>query len=546
MKRILFLFISLLFFKIASAQNFSDLALTPPMGWNSWNYFATKINEQVITEMADAMVKSGMKDAGYQYIVIDDSWQLGKVDKNKQTTVNGRDNNGELIADPNKFPNGIKAVADYVHSKGLKFGLYTSPGLRTCTGCNGSMGYEETDIKTFAGWGVDFIKLDWCGCRGNKEEVLKIWRTALDKIERSIVLSVNAGNDYTITRRYANMWRTTSDIMDVWDYPLNTPHRFYSICDVIENQAGLEFYQEPGLWNDPDMLQVGNGQLSEDENRAHFSIWAMLSAPLIAGNDLRNMKEEVRDILNNTEVIAINNDPLGHQGHVISESNDSLQIWFKSLIHPQTCAIALLNRSTKTVHTELEFSDLGLKGTVSIRDLWKHKDLGPFTNAFSAEVPPHGVVMLKFFTSEEPAPTVKLSDISEEGNIYEAETGHRIMKLFTIENEFKGYTGSGYILGHSLATDARLKWFIPVAKAGLYRIGIRYSLGNTQPIPAVVRFNETDVRAVTCYPTGSWDNWETIFFETNLDSRVNHLCFYAGDNELNIIALDHLLVIPVK
>ena len=546
MKTILFLFISLIFFQVTYSQKFGELAQTPPMGWNSWNYFATRIDEQTVIGIADAMVESGMKDAGYQYVTIDDNWQLGRVDKNRQMTVNGRDSSGVLLANTQKFPNGIKAVADYVHSKGLKFGLYTSPGLRTCTGCNGSQGYEETDLKTFADWGVDFIKLDWCGCREDKEEVLARWRAAMDKIERPIVLSVNVGYEYPLIRKHANMWRTTGDIMNVWSYPPDTAHRFFSICDVIEAQAGLESYQEPGFWNDPDMLQVGNGQLSEDENRAHFSMWAMLGAPLIAGNDLRNMTDAVRDILTNREVIAIDQDPLGYPGRIIAEPDDGLQIWFKRLQQPTSGAIALLNHNKKPVRIELKFSDLGLFGPVFIRDLWKHKDMGQFEKSFSTEVPGHGVVLLKLFTYERFDPMVNFPAIPDEGSVFEVESGHQIMKLFTIGNSYKGFTGSGYALGHAVPYDARFTWLFPVAKSGRYRVGIRYSLGNAEPISAAIRINETDRRAVTFSPTGGWDKWETLFFEVNLERRVNHLCFYGGDNELNVIALDHLRVIPCK
>ncbi|MBL7970172.1 MAG: alpha-galactosidase, partial [Prolixibacteraceae bacterium] len=457
----------------------------------------------------------------------------------------GRDEKGVLLADPVKFPNGIKAVADYVHSKGLKFGIYTSPGVKTCAGFTGSQGYEETDLKTFAEWGVDFIKLDNCGCNEDKEVILRRWRGLLDKIGRPILLSVNLGQNYAMIRNYANMWRTSGDIMAVWNYPPNNAHRFSSIYDNIESQSGLESFQAPGLWNDPDMLQVGNGQLSEEENRAHFSMWAMFSAPMIAGNDLRNMKKEVRDILTNREVIALGQDSLGYQGRIIVET-DSIQIWVKRLHQPTTGAVALLNQSAKTARVEFKFSDLGLLKPVSVRDLWKQKDMGRFRKSFTTEVPGHGVVLLKLSAQERFNPEISFPEISSEGTTIEAESCHRTTKFFTIERDYNGYTGSGYALGHAISNGSRFTWIFPVARAGRYRVGIRYSLGNSKPIPAAIRVNGIDIQSVTFPSTGGWDKWETLFVEVNLDNRINHITFSAGYDELSVVALDHLQVMPVE
>ena len=300
------------------AQKFADLAPMPPMGWNSWNKFACDgINEKVIREVADAMVSSGMREAGYQYIVIDDCWQVA------------RDSAGNIIADPVKFPGGIRALADYVHSKGLLFGIYTCAGSKTCAGRPASLGYEYQDARQYAAWGVDFLKEDWCNTTTqNAPASYTLMRDALRKAGRPIVFSLcewGSNKPWLWAKDVGQLWRTTGDISDKWSYtePGDTAARSGSVLGNLDLEDGLEKYAGPGHWNDPDMLEVGNGGLTEDEERAHFSLWCMLAAPLLAGNDLRNMTPATKAILTNRAVIGIDQDPLGQQGYRVGPVRSS-------------------------------------------------------------------------------------------------------------------------------------------------------------------------------------------------------------------------------
>ncbi|NJN25156.1 MAG: glycoside hydrolase family 27 protein [Cyclobacteriaceae bacterium] len=309
-----------LIFSVHAQAQHQKLTPTPPMGWNAWNCFNWEIDEVKIREIADAMVSRGMKDAGYEYVVIDDQWHKGRIAgspyeySRHPADITGRDAQGRLLVDEQKFPSGIKALADYVHSKGLKFGIYTAPGRKTCTYCPGSEGYEEIDIQTFADWGVDFIKLDWCEwVTEDYKTLLQKWRRLLDESERPMVLSVNfhRGDDFSEHRKAANMYRTTTDILKLWSFEPGEFRVQASVLDIIDRQEGLEEYHGNGAWCDPDMLQVGNEPLSYEENKSHFSMWAIFGAPLIAGNDLRTMSYKTRDILTNREVIAIAQDRPG-------------------------------------------------------------------------------------------------------------------------------------------------------------------------------------------------------------------------------------------
>ena len=280
------------------------LARTPPMGWNSWNKFGCDVSERLVKEMADAMVSSGLRDAGYQYIVIDDCWQVS------------RDADGAIVPDPERFPSGMKALADYVHAKGLKFGLYSDAGARTCQGRPGSNGYEVEDARQYAAWGVDYLKYDWCHTEGVDPKIAyPTMRDALRATGRPIVFSMcewGRSQPWTWARGVAHLWRTTGDIEDCWSCG-------GSFVRILDRQVGLEKYAGPGGWNDPDMLEVGNGGMTTSEYRAHFSFWSLLAAPLMAGNDLRTMSAETRDILANRDVIAIDQDPLGAQGRRIRD-----------------------------------------------------------------------------------------------------------------------------------------------------------------------------------------------------------------------------------
>lgn len=363
----------------------NGLAKTPPMGWNSWNKFGCDVSEKLIKEMADALVSSGMKDAGYDYIVIDDCWQID------------RDAQGNIIADPNRFPSGMNALADYVHSKGLKFGLYSDAGTLTCQKRPGGRGYEFQDARQYAAWGVDYLKYDWCSTgTQNAQASYTIMRDALSKAGRPIVFSIcewGTSKPWLWARDIGNLWRTTGDIQDCWDCKRDWGGMGF--VHILDLQDGLESYAGPGHWNDPDMLEVGNGGMTTIEYRAHFSLWCILAAPLMAGNDLRKMSPEIAGILTNKDVIAVDQDPLGMQGRRIKRQGD-LDVWAKQLSDGGR-AVALLNRAKAEAQISVSWSEIGYPDDLpaSVRDLWSKKDLGKRTGSFSAAVPSHGVVMVK-------------------------------------------------------------------------------------------------------------------------------------------------------
>ena len=374
-----------------SPQPSKGLALTPPMGWNSWNKFACKVSADLIRQTADAMVSSGMKDAGYQYIVIDDCWQVA------------RDKDGNIQADPKNFPEGIKPVADYVHSKGLKFGIYSDGGTKTCQGRPGSRGYEFQDARQYAAWGVDYLKYDWCNT-GTQDgpSTYAIMRQALDASGRPIVFSIcewGKNKPWLWGESVGgNLWRTTDDIEDRWGGKHKWPNGgccSYGMTDIVDEQAALASFAGPGHWNDPDMLEVGNGGMTTNEYRSHFSLWAMMAAPLMAGNDLGNMTPEIREILTNKEVIAVDQDALGRQGTRVAKEGD-LEVWSRPLADGSR-AVILFNRGADEKSISVDWASLGYPAHLPahVRDLWQHKDLGAFTGKFSAPVTSHGVVMVR-------------------------------------------------------------------------------------------------------------------------------------------------------
>jgi alpha-galactosidase len=355
-------------------ESSSQLAQTPPMGWNSWNKFACNVSEQLIRETADAMVSTGMKTAGYQYVNIDDCWQVS------------RDAEGTIVADPKRFPSGIKALADYVHSKGLKLGVYTDAGRLTCQKRPGSYEHEVQDAKTYASWGVDYVKIDWCHAEGLDPEVQYAkFRDALAQAGRPIVFSIcNWGvkAPWTWGPGTGNLWRTTGDINDTYD----------RMSVIGFSQNGLEKFAGPGHWNDPDMLEVGNGGMKRDEYRTHMALWALLAAPLLAGNDLRSMTPETKEMLTNPEVLAVDQDAKGVQGHRVWDEGP-LEIWIKPLANGSH-AVGLFNRGESSLKITLDFKMLGGTSSLRLRDLWEHKDLGEVEGSYTADVPRHGVVLL--------------------------------------------------------------------------------------------------------------------------------------------------------
>jgi alpha-galactosidase len=354
-----------------------DVARTPPMGWNSWNKFGCDVSEQLIREMADAMVASGMKDAGYQYIVIDDCWQVS------------RDAQGRIVPDPTRFPGGMKALADYVHAKGLKFGLYSDAGARTCEGRPGSNGYETIDAAHYAAWGVDYLKYDWCNSDGVDPKIAyPTMRDALRATGRPIVFSMcewGRNKPWEWARGVGHLWRTTGDIRDEWS----------SFTRLLDQQVGLEKYAAPGGWNDPDMLEVGNGGMTMAEYRAHFSLWCILAAPLMSGNDVRSMTPEIAAILTNRDVIALDQDALGKQGRKIRDDG-ALEVWAKWL-QGGDVAVALLNRSEEAKEIGVAWTELGLGAAAApnVRDLWTKKDYGAVNTVFATTVPGHDVALVR-------------------------------------------------------------------------------------------------------------------------------------------------------
>lgn len=362
---------------------YNGLAKTPPMGWNSWNHFQGRVTDEVVRQMADAMVSSGMRDAGYVYVNIDDTWE------------GLRDAQGNLQSN-HKFPD-MKALADYLHSKGLKLGIYSSPGPRTCAGYPGSYGHEVQDGRTFAEWGVDYLKYDYCSASsvyGNdaKQALYQKMGDALLAAGRPIVYSLSGGGssesaDGTKLKIWGpsvdgNLWRTSGDIMGSWTSMMRNIHDNVKFAST----AG------PGHWNDPDMLEVGNG-LTDDEARTHMSLWALSAAPLIAGNDLRTMSDATKAILTNREVIAVDQDPLGKQAVPVTEGD--LETWIKPLADGSV-AVGVVNTGAAPAQATVTAAELGLNDNVrSARDLWSHRAVR-FTNGkYTATIPSHGVLMLR-------------------------------------------------------------------------------------------------------------------------------------------------------
>jgi len=374
------------------------LALTPPMGWNSWNFFQAGINEQIIRDIADAMVESGMRDAGYEYLVLDDGWMAKE-----------RDSNGKLVADPEKFPSGMKALGDYIHSKGLKYGIYADRGHSTCQRLPGSFEHEQADIDAFASWGVDYIKLDSCYAEINgrkSSDDFTVYRECIKNTGRPMILSMANYTDPSwawADQAIGHLWRTSFDIgpnMGSVYYCADT-----SAGDIVIHPAfnGLWQFAGPGHWNDPDMLQVGN--LKNDiENKTHFGLWCILTAPLMAGNDLRNMSEIVRNILTTEELIKVNQDPRGVQGYKVYDNGDH-EIYNKPLCDGTT-AVLLLNKGAQKADITVTWDKIGLKGRQKVRDLWQRKDLGYYSGSFTAkDLPQHGHVFLIIGSKGKPLPT---------------------------------------------------------------------------------------------------------------------------------------------
>ncbi|MFJ4693762.1 glycoside hydrolase family 27 protein [Streptomyces sp. NPDC088766] len=372
-------------------------ALTPPLGWNSWNSFGCNVSEGMVRQAADAMVSSGMRDAGYEYVVVDDCWFDPQ-----------RDAQGNLRAHPTKFPGGMKALGDYIHSRGLKFGLYQVPTERTCAqrvgtfpGSTGSMGHEVQDARTFASWGVDYLKYDWCSPAGTRDEQVarfSLMRDALRATGRPVVYSINPNSFHAITGaaynwgQVADLWRTTEDLLDIWQngnvnsYPMG-------VGNVVDVNAPLAAQAGPGHWNDPDMLVVGRPGLTLTESRSHFTLWALMAAPLMAGNDIRTMSADVSAILRNRRLLAVNQDSLGAGGRRVRD--DGATEVFAKPLSDGSVAVGLSNRGESTATVTTSAAQVGLTGgPFTLTDLWTGTT-STTGGQITASVPAHGVTALR-------------------------------------------------------------------------------------------------------------------------------------------------------
>ncbi len=394
MKKIIALSIVLISLHVYS-QKIEGLAKTPPMGWNSWNTFETNINEELIIGMVDSIISKGLKDAGYTYIVLDDGWMARE-----------RDAQGNLVADPVKFPKGMKHLADYVHSKGMKFGLYNCAGKLTCAGYPGSRGHEYQDARLYASWGVDFLKYDWCYTdKLNAEEAYITMRDALYATGRPIVFSIcEWGNNepWKWGAPVGNLWRVTGDITNCFDCEVN--HGTWSswgVMKIVYLRDDIRQYTKPDAWNDYDMMEVGNG-MTAGEDRAHFALWSIFASPLIMGNDVRNASKETIEILSNKEVIGINQDPLGIHGFKYMEQ-DSLEVWVKPLQN-DAWALCFLNRNTHAYSLDFDWNTHTIidsvfnkkiqfsQGVYTIRNVYTKKDIGTTKKILQTTIPAHDVL----------------------------------------------------------------------------------------------------------------------------------------------------------
>ena len=353
------------------------LAPTPPMGWNSWNRFGPFVSDQLVRETADALIESGMRDAGYRYVVIDDAWE-GSL----------RSDDGQLETNLWRFPN-MHGLAAYLHKRDLKFGLYTCAGDRTCQGYPGSRGREFIDARRFASWDVDLLKIDWCHTAGlDARAVYATWSEAIRAAGRPMVLSIcewGRNRPWEWAGSLGHLWRTSGDIADRWD----------SLVDILDRQASLADFAGPDHWNDPDMLEVGNGGMTDTEYRAHFSLWAILAAPLMAGNDVRSMTDATRSILTAPEVIAVDQDPLGRQAKRVNMAK-GVEVWVREL-EGGARAIVLLNRNETPARAEVTWDLVGgsRSHTALVRDLWERRDVGQRTEGYDVTLEPHSAAMLK-------------------------------------------------------------------------------------------------------------------------------------------------------
>ncbi len=382
------LILLVVFYQTATAQEVNILAPTPPMGWNSWNWFGKMgINEDNIRECIDAVVDEGLLDAGYEYFVIDGGWRDTKLDEN-----------GGLLANPDRFPHGIKVLADYAHARGLKFGLHTVPGTHDCAGDKvGGLGFEEVHVKQFVDWGIDFIKLDKCkNDNGWDEEILKStyekWHRLLKNSGRDIALSISAYKWRDWYPEIGQMARTTGDINAKVTGGAVFEGAPYSVMDVSYKNNELARFAGKGYWNDPDMMVTGNQGLNVEEQKAHFALWCIMSSPLFLGNDPRNMTREEKGLVTNAMAISVNQDPTG-QGRKI-KTEGKTEVWVKKL-EKGSLAVLLLNLDSQNSHQlSISLKELGVRRKAIIQDIYNGEHIKPVSGSISEELNPHSCSFL--------------------------------------------------------------------------------------------------------------------------------------------------------
>jgi alpha-galactosidase len=498
---------------IAPAPAFAlenGLARTPPMGFNNWNSTQCKADftEAMIKSIADIFVAKGLKDAGYTYVNIDDCWALPS-----------RNSSGNLVPDPARFPGGIKALADYVHAKGLKFGLYTSAGTKTCNkaGFPGGLGHEQQDANLFASWGVDYLKYDNCNNQGvDAQQRYTAMRDALAKSGRPIVYSIcewGQSKPWTWAAPVGNLWRTTGDISDKWS----------SMIGKAQANRGLAQYAGPGHWNDPDMLEVGNGGMTPAEYRTHFSLWAMMAAPLLIGSDLRKVSDDNFAILKNTDVIALDQDTLGKQATVLS-ANGGLVVYSKVLANGDR-AVALSNETgaTATIATTAAATGIGGAPSYTLKDLWS-KATRTTTGAISASVPSHATVLYR------------VSESSGGATRYEAEAA-TLSAGGTVDANHAGYSGTGFANGAN-AVGSYVEWKLSGPASSLT---FGYANGTAAARPVDVSVDGVVVATGVPFPaTGAWTAWSAVTRSLSVASGQHTVRLIAttADGPANLDYLD--------
>ena len=521
------------------------LVLTPPLGWNSWNVFHENINEKQIQEIADAMVESGLRDAGYVFLNLDDNWMDTK-----------RDAQGNLQNNPKTFPSGMKAIADYVHKKGLKFGLYGDRGKRTCHHYNsnwqsesGSNGHEEQDAKKLAEWGVDYWKYDNCDSDPTTQEKdYTAMSKALRNSGRDIVFSICMWEYKDWMPKIANLWRTTFDIGPEW---ISTSW-YRGVYEIID--ANNKYWQiaKPGHWNDPDMLEVGNRGLSYEEQRSQMTMWSIMAAPIMISSDVRNMSNETKELYLNKDMIAINQDSLGVQGHRISDKNGK-QVWTKPLKNGDI-AVALLNNNNSTQTVECNFKDIGVEGEVEVRDAWKKKDLGPVSSV-SIELPDHGSALLRLVLKPVPREPFKGKPLDIPGKI-EVEDfdvngvgqGNTTYNESDTENhgdsDYRPGTGvdlykkaTGVIVGYNQAGEW-LEYTVNVAKTGTYTMSASVASANSTS-SFKLSMDGKDITEEIAVPAATagednYDEYNTVEAKVNLTEGEHILRFTVTGDWMDI------------